>query len=208
MQKGSPFLRIFRKKAAFNVLSKPHQSERCALCAHRAQNSILKSTHFVLPEHKTVSPHHPRRAFCALRAQNSAPHALPRRISRPAGAKQPTARTPPAHFAPCGRETAHRTQASQTLPPRTAANRRRRLSRPQTRNNFDRKSPRHARGDLHFSLCACRSRPAGGKARSRVQSLSKTKGNGFAVPFRFRIYIRLSPPVPSSLRRWGGSCRR
>ena len=171
-------MRIFRKKAAFNVLSKPHQSERCAFCAHWAQNSILKSTHFVLPEHKTVSPHHPRRAFCAFRAQNSAPHALPQRISRPAGAKQPT------------------------------APKRRRLSRPQTRNNFDRKSPRHARGDLHFSLCACRSRPAGGKARSRVQSPSKMKGNGFAVPFRFRIYIRLSPPVPSSSRRPGGSCRR
>ena len=161
MQKGSPFLRIFRKKAAFNVLSKPHQSERCAFCAHRAQNSILKSTHFVLPEHKTMSS-----------------HALPRRISRPAGAKQPT------------------------------APRRRRLSRPQTRNNFDRKSPRHARGDLHFSLCACRSRPAGGKARSRVQSPSKMKGNGFAVPFHFRICTILSPPAPSSLRRWGGSCRR
>ena len=45
---------------------------------------------------------------------------------------------------------------------------RRRLSRPQTRNNFNHKSPRHARGDLFFSLRACRSRPPGGKARSEV----------------------------------------
>ena len=152
--------------------------------------------------------HSKKHAFCAPRAQNSVSAPPQARILRSSSTKQRPARTPPAHFAPCGRETAHRTQASQTLPPRTAANRRRRLSRPQTQNNFDRKSPRHARGDLHFSLCACRSRPVGGKARSRVQSLSKTKGNGFAVPFRFRIYIRLSPPVPSSLRRWGGSCRR
>ena len=65
--------------------------------------------------------HSKKHAFCALRAQNSAPHALPRRISRPAGAKQPT------------------------------APKRRRLSRPQTRNNFNHKSPRHARGDLFFS---------------------------------------------------------
>ena len=152
--------------------------------------------------------HSKKHAFCALRAQNSVSAPPQARISRSSSARQRPARTPPAHFAPCGRETAHRTQASQTLPPRTAANRRRRLSRPQTRNNFDRKSPRHARGDLHFSLCACRSRPAGGKARSRVQSPSKMKGNGFAVPFHFRIYIRLSPPVPSSSRRPGGSSRR
>ena len=84
-------MRIFRKNQRSNSLSPPHQTERCAFRALRARNSILKSTHFVLPEHKTVSPHHPRRAFCALRAQNSAPHTLPRRISRPAGAKQPTA---------------------------------------------------------------------------------------------------------------------
>ncbi len=152
--------------------------------------------------------HSKKHAFCAPRSQNSVSAPPQARILRSSSAKQRPARTPPAPFAPSGRETAHRTQASQTLPPRTAANRRRRLSHPQTRNNFDRKSPRHARGDLHFSLCACRSRPAGGKARSRVQSLSKTKGNGKAVPFRFRIYIRLSPPAPSSLRRWGGSCRR
>ena len=152
--------------------------------------------------------HSKKHAFCAPRAQNSVSAPPQARILRSSSAKQRPARTPPAPFAPCGRETAHRTQASQTLPPRTAANRRRRLSRPQTRNNFDRKSPRHVRGDLHFSLCACRSRPAGGKARSRVQSPSKMKGNGFAVPFHFRIYIRLSPPVPSSSRRPGGNCRR
>ena len=152
--------------------------------------------------------HSKKHAFCAPRAQNSVSAPPQARILCSPSTKQRPARTPPAHFAPCGRETAHRTQASQTLPPRTAANRRRRLSRPQTRNNFDRKSPRHARGDLHFSLCACRSRPAGGKARSRVQSPSKTKGNGFAVPFRFRICTILSPPVPSSSRRPGGSSRR
>ena len=152
--------------------------------------------------------HSKKHASCAPRAQNSVSAPPQARILRSSSAKQRPARTPPAHFAPCGRETAHRTQASQTLPPRTAANRRRRLSRPQTRNNFDRKSPRHARGDLHFSLCACRSRPAGGKARSRVQSLSKMKGNGFAVLFHFRICTILSPPVPSSSRRWGGSSRR
>ena len=152
--------------------------------------------------------HSKKHAFCAPRAQNSVSAPPQARILRSSSAKQRPARTPPVPFAPSGRETAHRTQASQTFPPRTAANRRRRLSRPQTRNNFDRKSPRHARGDLHFSLCACRSRPAGGKARSRVQSPSKMKGNGKAVPFHFRICTILSPPVPSSLRRWGGSCRR
>lgn len=45
-------------------------------------------------------------------------------------------------------------------------------------------------------------------ARSGLQSPSKMKGNGFAVPFHFRICTILSPPVPSSSRRWGGSCRR
>ena len=74
MQKGSPFLRIFRKKAAFNVLSKPHQSERCAFCAHRAQSSILKSTHFALFERKTAPRTHSPGAFRALRARNSPPH--------------------------------------------------------------------------------------------------------------------------------------
>ena len=173
-KKVAPFCAFSAKNHRSNFLSPPHQTERCAFRAPQARNSIPPDTHFVLPEHKTVSPHHPpgahfalhRRAFCALRAQNSAPHALPRRISRPPGAKQPS-----------------RTPASQTLPPRTAANRRRRLSRPQTRNNFDRKSPRHARGDLHFSLCACRSRPAGGKARSRAQSPLKRKGTAKPFPF-------------------------
>lgn len=122
--------------------------------------------------------HSKKHAFCAPRAQNSVSAPPQARILRSSSTKQRPARTPPAHFAPCGRETAHRTQASQTLPPRTAANRRRRLSRPQTRNNFDRKSPRHARGDLHFSLCACRSRPAGGKARSGVQFYRR---DGFAI---------------------------
>ncbi len=39
---------------------------------------------------------------------------------------------------------------------------------------------------------------------SGLQSPSKMKGNGKAVPFRFICTI-LSPPVPSSWRHWGGS---
>ena len=127
------------------------------------------------------------------------------RLSRPAGAKQHSEKarilcspstkqclrtTPGAHFALFERKTAPRTHSPGAFRARRGAKqptapKRRRLSRPQTQNNFDRKSPRHARGDLHFSLCACRSRPAGGKARSRVQSPSKMKGNGKAVPFHF-----------------------
>lgn len=45
-------------------------------------------------------------------------------------------------------------------------------------------------------------------ACSGLQSPSKMKGNGFAVPFHFRICTILSPPVPSSSRRPGGSSRR
>ena len=163
MQKGSPFLRIFRKKAAFNVLSKPHQSERCAFCAHRAQNSILKSTHFVLPEHKTVSPHHPRRAFCALRAQNSPPH--------------PSV----ADFRV----------------------RRRKIILTVISNDMRVGNDSSQAASVEFAR-----RRRANYARSGLQSPSKMKGNGKAVPFHFRICTILSPPVPSSSRRWGGSCRR
>lgn len=173
-------MRIFRKKAAFNVLSKPHQTERCAFCAHRAQNSILKSTHFVLPEHKTVSPHHPRRAFCALRAQNSAPHALPGAF------RAPRARNSPPH-------------------PSVAVFRvrRREIILIVISNDMRVGNDSSQAASVEFAR-----RRRANYARSGLQSPSKMKGNGFAVPFRFRIYIRLSPPVPSSLRRWGGSCRR
>ena len=163
MQKGSPFLRIFRKKAAFNVLSKPHQSERCALCAHRAQNSILKSAHFALPEHKTVSPHHPRRAFCALRAQNSPPH--------------PSV----ADFRV----------------------RRREIILIVISNDMRVGHDSSQAASVEFAR-----RQRANYARSGLQSPSKMKGNGKAVPFRFRICTILSPPAPSSSRRWGGSCRR
>ena len=163
MQKGSPFLRIFRKKAAFNVLSKPHQSERCALCAHRAQNSILKSTHFVLPEHKTAPRTHSPGAFRALRARNSPPH--------------PSV----ADFRV----------------------RRREIILIVISNDMRVGNDSSQAVSVEFAR-----RRRANYARSGLQSPSKMKGNGFAVPFHFRICTILSPPVPSSLRRWGGSCRR
>ena len=186
-------MRIFRKKAAFNVLSKPHQSERCAFCAHRAQNSILKSTHFVLPEHKTVSPHHPRRAFCAFQAQNSAPHALPQRISRPAGAKQPTA---PKRRRLCRRARRQTGVADFRV-------RRREIILIVISNDMRVGNDSSQAASVEFAR-----RRRANYARSGLQSPSKMKGNGFAVPFHFRICTILSPPVPSSSRRWGGSCRR
>ena len=163
MQKGSPFLRIFRKKAAFNVLSKPHQSERCALCAHRAQNSILKSTHFVLPERKTAPRTHSPGAFRALRARNSPPH--------------PSV----ADFRV----------------------RRREIILIVISNDMRVGNDSSQAVSVEFAR-----RRRANYARSGLQSPSKMKGNGFAVPFHFRICTILSPPVPSSLRRWDGSCRR
>ena len=163
MQKGSPFLRIFRKKAAFNVLSKPHQSERCAFCAHRAQNSILKSTHFVLPERKTAPRTHSPGAFRALRARNSPPH--------------PSV----ADFRV----------------------RRREIILIVISNDMRVGNDSSQAASVEFAR-----RRRANYARSGLQSPSKMKGNGFAVPFHFRICTILSPPAPSSLRRWGGSCRR
>ena len=163
MQKGSPFLRIFRKKAAFNVLSKPHQSERCAFCAHRAQSSILKSTHFALFERKTAPRTHSPGAFRALRARNSPPH--------------PSV----ADFRV----------------------RRREIILIVISNDMRVGNDSSQAVSVEFAR-----RRRANYARSGLQSPSKMKGNGKAAPFRFRIYIRLSPPVPSSSRRWGGSCRR
>ena len=47
------------------------------------------------------------------------------------------------------------------------------ISRPQTRNLFDRKFRRQARRNLLFARSACRSRPAGGKARSAANPFQK-----------------------------------
>lgn len=59
----------------------------------------------------------------------------------------------------------------------------RRLSRPQARNDLNRKFRRHVRRNLLFSLRACRSRPSGGKARSGVQSHSKGETDKSVSPF-------------------------
>ena len=159
--------------------------------------------------------HSKKHAFCALRAQNSVSAPPQARISRSSSAKQRPARTPPAHFAPCGRETAHRTHSpgafcalrARNSPPHPSVAdfrvRRREIILIVISNDMRVGNDSSQAASVEFAR-----RRRANYARSGLQSPSKMKGNGFAVPFRFRIYIRLSPPVPSSSRRPGGSCRR
>ena len=163
-------------------LSRPagakQHSKKHAFCAPRAQNSVSAP---------------PRRAFCALRAQNSAPHALPRRLSRPPGAKQPTA---PKRRRLCRRARRQTGVADFRV-------RRREIILIVISNDMRVGNDSSQDASVEFAR-----RRRANYARSGLQSPSKMKGNGFAVPFHFRICTILSPPAPSSLRRWGGSCRR
>ena len=153
-------------------------SKKHAFCAPRAQNSVSAP---------------PQALFFALRAQNRAPHALPRRISRPPGAKQPTA---PKRRRLCRRARRQTGVADFRV-------RRREIILIVISNDMRVGNDSSQAARVEFAR-----RRRANYARSGLQSPSKMKGNGFAVPFHFRICTILSPPALLSSAHQGGSCRR
>lgn len=159
--------------------------------------------------------HSKKHAFCAPRAQNSVSTPPQARILRSPSTKQCLRTTPGAHFALFERKTAPRTHSPGTFRALRARNspphpsvadfrvRRREIILIVISNDMRVGNDSSQAASVEFAR-----RRRANYARSGLQSPSKMKGNSFAVPFRFRIYIRLSPPVPSSSRRWGGSSRR